>query len=348
MAAVTVCSYFGAPKIKSVTVSIVSPSICHEVTGPDAVIASYWLIPSSFYPIFPPFSSLRKALRNRSYQNPTSARVGSKGGSAGRHPPPRFQATSRFPYRLLQPSSLSARSPAPSPVTWPHGVLRLLPPIHVIPPGRKRLTWAPAPYCTPLSSSCSSVSRRSLHSARGTPGALSAMRLLSLAPDRPRRGGPRHLTSGSPALPPPPPLLLLLLLLGGCLGVSGAAKSSRRPNVVLLLADDQDEVLGGMVTLLFISAPPLHLPGWLLGFWPFFPTQTPSPSYLYPELICFRRARPIRRLIEVKDSISFRVGSGSTHMHAPHRASILDRTAEEFASCLKTNMWTSVRDGVNQ
>ena len=26
------------PKIKSVTVSIVSPSICHEVTGPDAMI----------------------------------------------------------------------------------------------------------------------------------------------------------------------------------------------------------------------------------------------------------------------------------------------------------------------
>ena len=26
------------PKIKSVTVSIVSPSICHEVMGPDAII----------------------------------------------------------------------------------------------------------------------------------------------------------------------------------------------------------------------------------------------------------------------------------------------------------------------
>ena len=26
------------PKIKSVTVSTVSPSICHEVTGPDAMI----------------------------------------------------------------------------------------------------------------------------------------------------------------------------------------------------------------------------------------------------------------------------------------------------------------------
>ena len=38
MAAVTICSDFGAPqKIKSVTVSIVSPSICHEVMGLDAM-----------------------------------------------------------------------------------------------------------------------------------------------------------------------------------------------------------------------------------------------------------------------------------------------------------------------
>ena len=29
------------PKIKSVTVSIVSPSICHEVMGPDALILVY-------------------------------------------------------------------------------------------------------------------------------------------------------------------------------------------------------------------------------------------------------------------------------------------------------------------
>ena len=38
MAAVPICSDFGAPKIKSVTVSIVSPSISHEVMGPDAMI----------------------------------------------------------------------------------------------------------------------------------------------------------------------------------------------------------------------------------------------------------------------------------------------------------------------
>ena len=39
MAAVTICSDFGAKKtIKSVTVSIDSPSICHEVMGPDSMI----------------------------------------------------------------------------------------------------------------------------------------------------------------------------------------------------------------------------------------------------------------------------------------------------------------------
>jgi len=37
MAAVTICSDFGAPKIKSLTVSLVSPSICHEVMGLDAM-----------------------------------------------------------------------------------------------------------------------------------------------------------------------------------------------------------------------------------------------------------------------------------------------------------------------
>ena len=38
MAAVTICSDFGAQKIKSVTVSIVPPTICQEVMGPDAMI----------------------------------------------------------------------------------------------------------------------------------------------------------------------------------------------------------------------------------------------------------------------------------------------------------------------
>ena len=34
----SVCSDFRAPKNKSVTVSIASPSMCHEVMGPDAMI----------------------------------------------------------------------------------------------------------------------------------------------------------------------------------------------------------------------------------------------------------------------------------------------------------------------
>ena len=38
MAVVTICSDFGAPPKKSVTVSTVSPSICHEVMGQDAMI----------------------------------------------------------------------------------------------------------------------------------------------------------------------------------------------------------------------------------------------------------------------------------------------------------------------
>ena len=38
MAAVTVCSDFEAKKRKSVTTSTFSPSVCHEVMGPDAMI----------------------------------------------------------------------------------------------------------------------------------------------------------------------------------------------------------------------------------------------------------------------------------------------------------------------
>ena len=36
MVAITICSDFGAPKVNSDTVSTVSPSIAHEVMGPDA------------------------------------------------------------------------------------------------------------------------------------------------------------------------------------------------------------------------------------------------------------------------------------------------------------------------
>ena len=37
-AAITICSDFVVNKIKSLTVSILSPSICHEVMGLDAMI----------------------------------------------------------------------------------------------------------------------------------------------------------------------------------------------------------------------------------------------------------------------------------------------------------------------
>ena len=39
------------PKIKSLTVSIVSRSICHEVMGPDDMIFIFWML--SFKPAFP-------------------------------------------------------------------------------------------------------------------------------------------------------------------------------------------------------------------------------------------------------------------------------------------------------
>ena len=48
MAAVTICSDFGSPKIKSVTVSTVSPSIYHKVMGLDVMIFIFWTL--SFKP----------------------------------------------------------------------------------------------------------------------------------------------------------------------------------------------------------------------------------------------------------------------------------------------------------
>ena len=50
MAAVTNCSDFGALKIRCATVSIVSPSICHEVMRPDAMISLFecWFLSQVF------------------------------------------------------------------------------------------------------------------------------------------------------------------------------------------------------------------------------------------------------------------------------------------------------------
>ena len=50
MAAVTICSDLWAPKITSDTVSTVSPSIYHEVMGPDAMTFIFWML--SFKPTF--------------------------------------------------------------------------------------------------------------------------------------------------------------------------------------------------------------------------------------------------------------------------------------------------------
>ena len=50
MAAITICNDLGAPKIKSATVSTVSPSFSHEVIGPDAMIIVFWML--SYKPTF--------------------------------------------------------------------------------------------------------------------------------------------------------------------------------------------------------------------------------------------------------------------------------------------------------
>ena len=71
MLAATIYSDFGAQKIKPFTVSIVSPSIFHEVIGPDAVILVFWMLHfkptfslSSFTFIRRLFSSSKPGLEN--------------------------------------------------------------------------------------------------------------------------------------------------------------------------------------------------------------------------------------------------------------------------------------------
>ena len=52
------------PKIKSVTVSIASPSICYEVMGPNAMILVFWML--SFKPTFSLFHFNQEALNSSS------------------------------------------------------------------------------------------------------------------------------------------------------------------------------------------------------------------------------------------------------------------------------------------
>ena len=44
MAAVTIGSDFGAQENKYISVSIVFPSICHEVMGPDAMVLAFYML----------------------------------------------------------------------------------------------------------------------------------------------------------------------------------------------------------------------------------------------------------------------------------------------------------------
>ena len=61
MTAVTICDDFGAQENKSVTVAIVSPSICHEVMALDAMILVFRML--SFKPaLIPLFHIHQEAL----------------------------------------------------------------------------------------------------------------------------------------------------------------------------------------------------------------------------------------------------------------------------------------------
>ena len=66
MAAVTICSHFGAQE------NIFSPSICHEVMGPDAVIFVFWML--TFKPSFS-LSSFTFIKRFFSSSSPYAIRV---------------------------------------------------------------------------------------------------------------------------------------------------------------------------------------------------------------------------------------------------------------------------------
>ena len=57
MAAVTICSDFGTPQIKSDTVSTVSASISHEVMGPEAMISECRALSQLFFHSPPSLSS---------------------------------------------------------------------------------------------------------------------------------------------------------------------------------------------------------------------------------------------------------------------------------------------------
>ena len=64
MAAVTICSDFGAQKNKVCHCFHCFPSICHEVMGPDAMIFIFWML--SFKPTFSLSSSIKRLFSSSS------------------------------------------------------------------------------------------------------------------------------------------------------------------------------------------------------------------------------------------------------------------------------------------
>ena len=56
---------WGPKKIKSVTVSIASSSLCHEVMGPDAMILAFWML--HFKPVFSLSSFIKRLLSSSSF-----------------------------------------------------------------------------------------------------------------------------------------------------------------------------------------------------------------------------------------------------------------------------------------
>ena len=73
MAAITICSDFGAPKNKSYSVSTVSPSISHEVMGLDAMILVFEPFSITVTQAYAPTTILLK--RNSTYFSPSAASI---------------------------------------------------------------------------------------------------------------------------------------------------------------------------------------------------------------------------------------------------------------------------------
>ena len=66
MAAITICSDFGAPHNKVCHCFHVSPSICHEVMGPDAMILVFWLLHFNTTFLLSSFTFIKKLLSSTS------------------------------------------------------------------------------------------------------------------------------------------------------------------------------------------------------------------------------------------------------------------------------------------